>query len=80
MKAPAECGTNAGYQAHRARSEDACRPCKDAHNAANRRSDPAARRAYNAAYHRALRRLAKQHRGQFAVLFAEERAKTEVSA
>jgi hypothetical protein len=74
VKAPAKCGTDSGYKAHRGRDEDACRPCKDAHNAANTR-DPEARAAYHGAYQRALRRLAKLHRGRFAALLAEERAK-----
>jgi hypothetical protein len=30
-------GTNAGYAAHRARGEDACRACRHAHAAYNRR-------------------------------------------
>lgn len=34
--APAECGTDSGYRAHRRRGEDACRRCREAHAAYNR--------------------------------------------
>lgn len=73
----ATCGTDTGYKAHRARSEDACGACSTAHTAYEQRS--ASRRPYQRARQRAMSRLVAMHRGQFAALLAEERAR-EVSA
>ena len=73
----ASCGTDAGAQAHRRRDEDLCEPCKAA--AAERlreyRSDPAVKEATNhrnAATHRALWRLSREHLERFRELLAEE--------
>lgn len=74
-------GSYAGAQKHRKDNEPLCDPCREALNAymANyRKSHPAARqkgRAYSVAYHRALSRLANEHRDRFWVLLDEETGK-----
>lgn len=77
MTRPA-CGSDSGYQAHRRRGEDPCQSCKDAHNVSNHKA-LGTRKAYDRAYHRALRELARRHRGEFAALLAEERGLSEVN-
>lgn len=74
----AACGTDTGYKAHRARGEEACDPCKNAH--AIYEYGNKNRRAYQRAHQRALRLLAKEHQEEFAALLAQERAKQEVTA
>ena len=77
----AACGTYAGYQAHRARSEDACADCRAASATyqRNRRIEGGRDyyRAYNKARARAVARLIDRQRGEFATLLADERAKRE---
>lgn len=74
----ATCGTDTGYKAHRAAGEEACDPCKTAHAVYEYGSKT--RRAYQRAFQRALRLLAKEHADEFAALLAQERAKQTVSA
>lgn len=80
MKSPPtfhpDCGTNRGYQRHIRAQEDTCPPCRTAHSAYTaRKADRESQAAYNRARHKALARLARKHRGEYAVLLAEERAK-----
>ena len=65
MAAP--CGTRNGYKAHRRRGEDACLPCRDAHN--THMSN------YRRARTRAISRLIACHQGEYARYLAEETAK-----
>jgi hypothetical protein len=73
----AACGTHTGYTQHLAAGEEADDACKEAHNAYVRAS--ASNRAYQRARQRAMSRLVALHRGQFAALLAEERAREEAN-
>ena len=73
----AECGTDTGYKAHRARGEEACDDCKAAHVIYEYGSKD--RRVYQKVFQRALRKLARLHESEFAALLAEERAKEGLS-
>lgn len=65
------CGTLSGYQAHRRRDEDACRPCKAA------QADY--QRTYNRARSRALTRLAHVFPIEFQALLLEEQQREAAS-
>ena len=72
------CGTQAGYQAHRKRGEDACEACRQANrsymNAYNRRN-PGSQEKYRekaAVRDRALERLAHEYPERFMELYYEE--------
>lgn len=74
----AECGTPAGYQAHRKRNEDACPDCRKAradYSTQIRDRYPSHRvKQYTrqAARYRALVRLSKVHPGDYELLLADE--------
>lgn len=69
------CGTNAAYQRHRRHGEVTCQECRDA-VAANER-DFNARTGAKRARYRAFSELARRHRGEFAQLLAQERARAQ---
>lgn len=72
----AACGTDAGYQAHRRRSEDACDRCLDAHRAyvrasqQIRRRDDAVRRAERLR-RQALSELRRRHLIEYDQILAD---------
>lgn len=73
-----DCGTYAGYQAHRKANEEACTPCLVANREYlrdYRKRNPgylAADAARRGARDRALRRLARLHPGEFRALYDVE--------
>ncbi|GAA1571843.1 hypothetical protein GCM10009678_63140 [Actinomadura kijaniata] len=75
VRAPARCGTRAGYNAHRRRGEAACEACQEAVNKYMRGPTNLARRR---ARGRALSRLALIHPDLYAALYSEELTKEGV--
>lgn len=75
-----DCGSYAGYQAHRRRGTAPCDECRKANNLymAERRDDPwyaRRERRRQAARERALSRLMRMHPTEYAALYDEELAK-----
>lgn len=80
----ADCGTRAGYNAHKRRDEKPCDPCREAWNAYMRdyragnenwkQYKNAHQREYQRARSRAAQRLIANHRNEYNALLAAERA------
>lgn len=80
-----DCGTYKAYQRHRKQGtevDEACRVAKNDYASELRNKNPNLRRrqlAYSTARSRALERLAKAHRKEFAQLLKQERAQIKAA-